>query len=321
MPTGKYKHPASITELANGDLYLAYYGGSGEYGDDSTVYGARKQKGAVAWSTPQAIKPRPREPEGNPVVWQAPDGKVWLFSVTRHGPTWCDARITARISNDGAITWQAPVHVTAERGTMVRGKPIVLRQGDYLLPIYHETGKDREFTDPDTASLFLRYDVKTRSWSESNRIRSRNGNLQPAVAQLTENDLVCYCRRAGGYGPGTSGFIIRSESHDGGRTWGAGQETKFPNPNAAIDLLRLANGHLVLVYNDSKERRTPLTVAVSTDGDRSYPHRRNVAEGPSDFAYPYAIQTRDGKIHVIYTTERRSVIMHAMFEEAAILGK
>ena len=28
---GRYKHPASITELDNGDLYLAYYGGSGEY--------------------------------------------------------------------------------------------------------------------------------------------------------------------------------------------------------------------------------------------------------------------------------------------------
>ncbi len=34
---GQYKHPASITQLANGDLYIAYYGGSGEYGDDTAV--------------------------------------------------------------------------------------------------------------------------------------------------------------------------------------------------------------------------------------------------------------------------------------------
>src|SRR3954470_22123615 len=73
---GKYKHPASITELANGDLYLAYYGGSGEYSDDSTVWGARKKKGEAKWSAPRAIKPRPKEPEGNAVVWQAPDGTV-----------------------------------------------------------------------------------------------------------------------------------------------------------------------------------------------------------------------------------------------------
>jgi hypothetical protein len=35
---GQYKHPASITQLANGDLYIAYYGGTGEYGDDTPLY-------------------------------------------------------------------------------------------------------------------------------------------------------------------------------------------------------------------------------------------------------------------------------------------
>ena len=37
------------------------------------------------------------------------------------------------------------------------------------------------------------------------------------------------------------------------------------------------------------------------------------------FAYPDAIQTQDGKIHVIYTTQGRTVIMHAVFDESAIL--
>ena len=34
---GKYKHPASIEELANGDLYIAYYGGDGEYAEQTAV--------------------------------------------------------------------------------------------------------------------------------------------------------------------------------------------------------------------------------------------------------------------------------------------
>src|SRR6266446_913766 len=65
---GKYKHPASITELHNGDLYLAYYGGSGEYGADSGVYGARLRKGETKWSRPERIAPPPKWPEGNAVV-------------------------------------------------------------------------------------------------------------------------------------------------------------------------------------------------------------------------------------------------------------
>ena len=61
-------------------------------------------------------------------------------------------------------------------------------------------------------------------------------------------------------------------------------------------------------------------VALSTDGDKTYPHRHNLAEGPDDFAYPFAIQTRDGKIHVVYTSQRRSVINHTVFDESVLLG-
>ena len=38
---------------------------------------------------------------------------------------------------------------------MVRGRPIVLDNGDYLLPIYHETGRDPERVGADSQSEFL----------------------------------------------------------------------------------------------------------------------------------------------------------------------
>jgi predicted neuraminidase len=318
---GKYKHPASITELDNGDLYLVYYGGPGEYSDDSGVYGARLPRGTSTWSRPALITPRPKWPEGNAVVWQAPDGVVWLFSVVRQGATWSTSRIVARVSTDAAQTWRKPTELTTEAGTMVRGKPIVIANGDYLLPIYQETGNDPEWVGSDTTSFFLHYEHKTKQWSASNRIHSPLGNLQPAVAAVTPIHLVCYCRRGGGYDPIKNGYVIRSESHDGGRTWSPGKNSSFPNPNAAVDFLRLANGHFVLIYNASMSERTPLTVAISPDNDRTYPYRRNIAEGPGDFAYPFAIQSKDGKIHVVYSSERRSVINHAIFEESALLGE
>ena len=127
-------------------------------------------------------------------------------------------------------------------------------------------------------------------------IHSDRGNLQPAVVQLTDTHLVAYCRRAGDYKPTDDGWMVRAESHDGGFTWTRGIDSKFPNPNAAIDFKKLANGHLLLVYNDHMSQRAPLTVAISTDHGVSFPHRKNLAEGPGSFSYPTAIQTRDGKI-------------------------
>jgi predicted neuraminidase len=319
--TGDYKHPCCIDELENGDLYLAYYGGAGEYAEGTVVFGARREAGQTKWSPPQVIASNPVYSLGNPVIWQAPDGLVWLFFVTRFGETWSTSRIQAKFSGDGARTWTEPFLVTLEEGTMVRGQPIVLRNGDYLLPIYHETGHDPEKTGPDTTSRFLRKSPGTNRWQPSGVIHSEQGNLQPAVVQVSDQHLIAFCRRAGDYLPTTTGWIVQAESHDGGLSWSRGVNSQFPNPNSAIDCKRLRNGDIVLVYNDSMSERSPLTIAVSTDNGQSFPHRRNLAEGAGDFAYPTAIQTRDGKIHVTFTSNERTVIQHAVFDESATVKR
>ncbi len=316
--TGPYKHPASITELLNGDLYLVYYGGKGEYANDTAVYGSRKRRGE-GWSDPVVIAQDPFRSAGNGVIWQAPDGDLWLFYVIRFGDTWSKSRIAAKISHDYGDTWSDPSLIAMEEGMMVRGRPIVLASGDYLLPVYKETGEDREEVGADSVSTFLSYNPKKREWRRLGSIRSAKGNIQPAPVEIAPGHLIAYCRRGGGYGPVTDGYIVRAESRDGGLTWTEGKDTTFPNPNSAVDFIRLKNGHLLLVYNDSMSRRTPLRVAISTDNDASYPYRRNLAEGANDFAYPVAMQSSDGKIHVIYTSDRRSTIHHAVFEESAIL--
>jgi len=317
---GKYKHPATIEEFDNGDLYIAYYGGDGEYADKTADYGMRKPAGESKWSEPQVIADTPFYSDGNAVVWQAPDGVVWLFYVVRFGDTWSTSRIAAKLSHDRGHTWSDSFMVAVDEGMMVRSRPLLLASGEYLLPIYRETGHDTELVGPDSVSLFLRFDPKTKKWSRSEPIRSKRGNIQPSVVQLSENHLLAYCRRGGGYGPGTEGFTVKAESRDGGKTWSEGTDTEFPNPNAAIDLLKLKNGHLLFVYDDSPTERTPLTVAISTDGGKTWPHRRVIASGDFDYAYPYAIQGKDGKIRLIYTSHARSQINVATFDEAAILG-
>ena len=116
--------------------------------------------------------------------------------------------------------------------------------------------------------------------------------------------------------------MVRTESHDGGKTWSEGVDSEFPNPNAAVDFLRLQSGHHLLVFNDSFADRTPLTVALSTDGAKTFPHRRNLLADPKgDYGYPTAMQTRDGKIHIVFTSDERTVVRRAVFEESAITAK
>lgn len=316
---GIYKHPASIAELDNGDLYVAYYGGSGEYEDDTAVYGSRLVKGDTQWTFPEVIADTPECGEGNAVVWQAPDGVVWLFYVNRYGPTWSNARVKAKISKDGARTWSDSMMFHFEEGSMVQGKPIVLNNGDYLLPMYIEKGEDTERTAEDTASFFMRYNPKEKKWTQTNLIHSPTGNLQAEPAQLSDTHLVAYIRRGGDFLPTDKGYTLRAESNDGGYTWTDAVDSQFLNPNSAVAFLRLENGHLMLVYNDNMNERSPLTIAISTDEDKSYPYRRDIMGGENTYAYPFAIQTKDGKIHVVCTTNMRTTILHIVFEESAIL--
>jgi predicted neuraminidase len=319
--TGPYKHPAAVEELSNGDLYIVWYGGTGEYAVTTSVWGTRLRKGETRWSEPQAIARDPLRSVGNAVIWQADDGAVWLFYVVRHGKTWSESRIQGKISRDAGATWSDSFMVSEKEGMMVRGRPLQRAGGAFLLPVYHETGHDTEAVGAESASLFLRFDPAKRDFTPSSPIRSPRGNIQPAVAAIDDNHLIAYCRRGGGYGPGTSGYIVRGESRDGGLTWSRGTDSKFPNPNAAVDFLKLASGGLLLVYNDSMVDRTPLTLALSKDSDRTWPVRRNLAEGPYDYAYPYAIQGRDGRIHVVYTSHGRTVVNHAVFTEGWIEGR
>jgi predicted neuraminidase len=227
--------------------------------------------------------------------------------------------VQAKISRDSAQTWSDASMLVLDEGTLVRNRPIALPGGDYLLPLYHETGHDPESTGPDSYSFFLRYVAKDKTWSRTQPIRSPRGNIQPAVAALNDRDLVAYCRRGGDYKPETIGYIVRSESHDGGWTWSEGKDSQFPNPNAAVDLLKLKSGRLLLVYNHSMTRRTPLTLALSSDQDRTWPVRRDLRTDDNDYGYPIVFQSSDGLIHVTFTSDRRTIVNHAALDEDWLL--
>ena len=192
----------------------------------------------------------------------------WLFYVVRYGETWSTSRIQAKISRDNAATWSDAFMLHEGAGMMVRNRPIVLHDGDYLLPIYHETGNDPEVVGAESTSLFppVSEGVRTVEADRRHPARRRATSSRPS-SKISPGRLIAYSRRGGGYGPTTDGWMVRAESTDGGWTWSEGRDSTFQNPNAAVDFLKLASGSLLLVFNDSMTQRTPLVAALSTDRD------------------------------------------------------
>jgi predicted neuraminidase len=127
-------------------------------------------------------------------------------------------------------------------------------------------------------------------------------------------------------------FIFRSTSRDG-CTWTAPRKTQLPNNNASIQVAKLANGHLVMAFNNvgsimsgGKPKagpRKPLSVALSKDDGATWRWIRDLETGLSgeeaakasasktpvreEFSYPSVTQSRDGKINVAYTYLRHTI--------------
>ncbi len=74
--------------------------------------------------------------------------------MVRFGDVWSTSRIQAKVSKDRAETWSDAFPLVLDEGMMVRNLPIVPANGNYLLPIYRETGQDTEQVGPTARRSF-----------------------------------------------------------------------------------------------------------------------------------------------------------------------
>ena len=131
--------------------------------------------------------------------------------------------------------------------------------------------------------------------------------IQPSILRHKDGRLQVLCRTR-------NAKIATSWSSDNGDTWSKVTLLDIENNNSGTDAVTLKDGRHVLVYNNfetlpgtPKGARTPLSLAVSTDGIH-WTHKLTLEDSPiSQYSYPSVIQGKDGKLHVVYTWRRQRV--------------
>ncbi|WP_020576558.1 sialidase family protein [Actinopolymorpha alba] len=341
-------HAANLVELDNGDLLCVWFNGPGEGEPGTNVVLSRLRQGTDRWTEPVLLASDPDRSEQNPVLAKGPDGRLWFLHTSNTPNNQKTARVVVRFSDDNGETWTQPEILFKEPGIFLRNPPLLLDDGSWLLPCYYcrPTGE---------RSVVKISEDQGRSWQEY-AVPDAEYKVQMSVAAR------CSFRppRASPVGPtpdrgdGTLLAVFRSrradriyasESADLGRTWTPPVRTGLPNNNSAVQLTALRSGRLALIYNDAslerdqfrwvgsaesprkKAVRTPLTLALSEDGGRTWPYHRNVQmadleyrENEMGYSYPCVIQTADGRLQIAFSYLRKTIKHVSLTEDWIVEG-
>ena len=292
-------HCSTITQAPNGDLLVSWYGGSYESSDDQVLFLARRKKGTRVWSKPEILIRSPGRPPGNAVLFTTRDNRVWMVwgrmdgtQPMLRGTGWSDCTLLYRTSSDNGVTWTADkpfFHDTL--GWLPRNLTIFLSDGTLVLPLSDE--RNGHGVD---LSFFLSTKDNGATWTRSGIMR---GGEQPTFIQRGDGSLLAYLR--------VRPNIVSAESKDGGKSWTTPTPTQWKNPDSGISMRRLKDGHLVLVFNNEDNARSPLHIAMSADDGRTWTKPLVLESNPGEYSYPSVYQTPDGEIHIIYTFRRYSI--------------
>jgi predicted neuraminidase len=298
-------HASTILELSNGDLLASWFGGKHEKDKSVEIWLSRKPNGGK-WSAPLQITNYPEVPTWNPVLFRDAMGKVWLFfKIGPNEREWIGAY---RTSTDDAKTWSDVVYMPAGLLGPIRCKPITLADGSILSPTSVEAYKT-------WTGWIERSTDGGNTWTIHGPLVYKNvreGLIQPTVWQAKNGNIRALLRSTE-----EIGAIVESTSTDGGRTWGTVTKTSLPNPDAGIDAVKMKDGRVALIFNNTATARTPLNLAFSDDDGKTWGTPYVLEDEPGEFSYPAIIQGRDGKLQITYTWKRQR-IKHVTVDPTAI---
>jgi predicted neuraminidase len=308
-------HASTIVELRGGELLSAWFGGSAEGKPDVAVWASRRSGGK--WSEPFELA---REAEAacyNPVLFCTNDGRLWLYYKFGTAPSsWTGAR---RFSADDGKNWSPIEHLPAGLIGPVRAKPLVMADGTVVAgssweafrswAVWIDRSTDNAKTwskfgpitvDPDAGRVPVKGNAPAVGPASADGLTTE-GIIQPSVISMGGNHLRFYARSTANIGR-----ICVADSFDGGVVWTQARPIELPNPNSGIDAVALRDGRIVLIYNHTANGRTPLNLAVSSNGGQ-FKMFYTLEDQPGEYSYPAMIQGRDGDLQITYTWQRKRI--------------
>ncbi|SDL75954.1 exo-alpha-sialidase [Arthrobacter sp. ok362] len=261
-------HAANLLTLPDGRLGCVWFGGTQEGVPDISIWFSTLELGSRQWSPAEQLSNDATRSEQNPILFAAPDNRLWLLYTAQKAGNQDTAEVRRRISADSGRTW-GPVETmfpaNESGGVFVRQLPVVLPSGRWIIPIFRciTTPGEKWVGNSDDSAVMISDDAGA-TWSE-HVLPGSLGCVHMNIQPVADGSLLALFRSR------WADSIYESRSADGGTTWSEPVPTELPNNNSSIQFVALADGRLALVYNHSRaeastERRLSLYDEIDDDG-------------------------------------------------------
>lgn len=238
------------------------------------------------------------------------NGHIALFYLTKNSMTDCIP--TLRISKDEAETWSEPVAcITDKQGYFVlnNNRVIQLADGRLMFAVALHRTPDGEWSKQGKLYAYFS-DDGGQTWTSSVEVPNENAVVtqEPGLVELEGGKILMYIRASGG-------SQHMSYSSDRGETWSPVEASNIPSPLSPATIARVPEtGDLLLVWNNNdgtreeiKDKRTPLTIAVSKDEGKTWTHVKDI-ETDQDGWYCYTAVHFTNDNHVLLSYCAGSVL-------------
>ena len=300
-------HATTIVET-HGVLVSAWFAGTAEGKPDVSIWSSVNAEGT--WSTPVKVAEGAPHPCWNPVLFQPKDGPLLLFYKV--GPSPQEWWGMLKTSTDNGKTWSEGKRLPKGILVPIKNKPVQLDDGTIICP----TSKESKKAPSDWRVHFEMTRDLGHIWSTvapSTHGDPAIGAIQPSILFLGGEKLMAL-------GRSKQKRVFNVISEDNGKTWGAMGLLDLPNPNSGTDAVTLKDGRHMLIYNHTERGRSPLNLAISSDGKTWSAAAVLEDEPKAEFSYPAIIQTSDGKVHATYTWKRK-LAKHVVIDPAKLIVK
>ena len=308
-------HASGVALCGDGKLAAVWFGGTEEKNPDVRIWFSKTTDDG-RWSRPVALSENNGIADWNPALLAQGNRLTLYYKEGKTTPEW---RTFFRVSEDNGETWSES-KLLVEGDTFGRGpvknKPIVLSNGDILAGASAEDtdGRWEIFTDLSSDNgvtwqmseiiPFVRpYSERVYKSKEELNYKAE-GLIQPTLWEHPSCDgRVSLLARS------SFSAVYRSDSADFGKTWSVARPTKLPNNNSGLDVTRLDDGTLALIYNPVSKNwgpRSPLSVSLSFDNGETWEARVDLETVEGEFSYP-AIISCGNRLYMTYTWNRRVV--------------